>query len=259
MRFALARAGKIVAKKAQPAIRAAARNIMERQVQAMIELVEQRIRNRGKAFDPLGIAVSIDDEAIWLRAMNEVFAATGGMLEAELMPVLTSVAARGYSQTREVMGLPPDLPRAQSFRDATARIGDRITKIDDYTRTKVRDKIRAAMEESGATIRDVADAVQETMSGITDSRVAVIARTESANVWNAGSTTAMQQVPGLLTVDVIGCESREQERWGDPSFSQYLYRGEGTCNIRGVPIADAPQLRFHPNHTGAIVPGSFAD
>lgn len=258
MRFALARAGKIVVRKALPGIRAAARNVMLRQVEAIEALVEQRIRKRGKAADPLSILVSVGDESIWLEAMKDVFGASGGMLEAELSPILTSVASQGFSKTQRVLGVPPDKVRAETFRQQTARIGARITGIDDFTKEKVRAKIRSAMDEEGATLRDVAGAVRESMGSITESRVACIARTESANVWNIGSTTAMKQVPGLEKVDVIGCESRERERWGDPSFAQFMYRGEGTCNIKGVPIEDAHLLVFHPNHTGAIVPGSFS-
>lgn len=259
VRFAIARLGKITTRKAIPAIRAASRNVMLRQVEAIVRRVEDVVRARSKAADPLLIPVSLADEAIWARALNDVFAATGGMLEAELTPILTSVAAQGLTRTQTVLGLPVDPRRAADFRQQTARIGQRITAIDEHTRKRVRDSIRTAMEEEGATIRDVADSVRQTMTTATENRIAVIARTESANVWNVGSVTAMRQVDGLATVDVIGCESREQERWGNPSFAQFMYRGEGTCNIKGVPIEDANLLNFHPNHTGAIVPGSFKE
>ena len=49
----------------------------------------------------------------------------------------------------------------------------------------------------------------------------------------------------------IGCEAREA---GSPT-----YRGESTCNIEDVPVSDADKLRFHPNHTGTMVPSKFRE
>jgi len=250
MRFALARTAKIVARKAYPAVRVAAKKVMMGQIEAALVLAQRRFA-AGKA-----ITVNVADEAVWLEAFNDVFAVAGGMLEAELVPPLQSVVAQGMSKTEIVLGLESSAVRAASLRGVSLRIAQRITRIDEHTRAEFRRAVVKGLAEEGSTIRDVADSIRDTMTDVTERRIRVIARTETANAWNAGSIAAMRDLPGVKTVDVIGCESREKERWGQPSFAQYLYRGEGTCNIRGVPIEDAHKLNFHPNHTGAIVPGS---
>jgi hypothetical protein len=118
--------------------------------------------------------------------------------------------------------------------------------------------IRSSIAD-GHTVAETAKVLEERMPKIAAARIRTIARTETMMAWTEGSIASLQQSGVVTHVSVIGCESREEGSWGRPSFQQFMYRGEGTCNIQDVPIADAHLLNFHPNHTGSVVPSRFKE
>lgn len=63
-----------------------------------------------------------------------------------------------------------------------------------------------------------------------------IARTEAFYCWDQAAMLSYKEL-GVNTLDVVGCLD-----------------DHGNCNRRGIPIAEGSSLRFHPNHTGSIVP-----
>lgn len=214
---------------------------------------------REKSFAGWSTKVAIEvaaHEELWLEALNEVFAETGGELVAELIPPIRSVGAQAESKTREILGAPEN-PHA-GMNVPVQKIASRITGIDEGTRDRFR-RIIVREIQNGSTPADVARVLRQTMDGWPARRLATIARTELSNAFNHGSIEAMRSIPNLISIDVIGCQSREMERWEDPSYQQFMFQGESTCNIQGVAIQDAHLLNFHPNHTGVIVPSEFRD
>jgi hypothetical protein len=98
---------------------------------------------------------------------------------------------------------------------------------------------------------DVATMLEENGEDLLTSRVATIARTESSVIVDASASNCYMESGRVLTVQVVGCQAIE------PNIPEY--EGVPTCNITGVPAEDADKLEFHPNHTGYIVPETFAD
>ncbi len=257
---ALARTAKVVQRYAWPTIVREARRVMDRQLERAIAHATSGHRAAGSWDAKIGIEVAVSpaDANLWLEALNEAFAETGADLVAELVQPIQSVGAQGYAKTSEILGVTPD-PRIASGRGMDPhRIAARITGIDDTTRERFR-RIIVREIDDGATPARLAATLRREFNGWPARRLATIARTETSNAWTWGSVEAMKEVPNLISVDVIGCESREMERWNQPSFQQFMYQGEGTCNIEGVSIRDAHLLNFHPNHTGVIVPSEFRD
>lgn len=98
---------------------------------------------------------------------------------------------------------------------------------------------------------DVATVLETDGEDLLTSRVGTIARTESSVIVDASASNCYMESGRVLTVQVVGCQAIE------PNIPEY--EGVPTCNITGVPAEDADKLEFHPNHTGYIVPETFAD
>ena len=67
-------------------------------------------------------------------------------------------------------------------------------------------------------------------------KAARIARTEAGNTFDRASYLGYEEL-GVKMCDVIGCEDNDTD-----------------CNRQNIPMDEVPDLEFHPNHTGSIVP-----
>jgi hypothetical protein len=197
-------------------------------------------------------------EDMILDILNQVLAETGDDVTAKIVPGVQSTLAQGYSKTSILLGQTPD-PRANIGLQRRAQgLASRITNISQTTRTRFQTILKTAVKE-GWSVPETATAIQERLPRIQAARALTIARTELNNAWTQGAVQSYRESKTLTQVSVIGCESREQDRWDEPSYQQYLYRGESTCNIQGVPVADMDKLEFHINHTGTMVPSGFVE
>lgn len=245
----LSTTAKVVQRSAQPTIRRVMAAAIEKQGEEVIRFATHDGMRSMKAIDANR----------WAAALNEVFSRTRPEIVAEVVPVLQSVADQGASKTDSILGNPrPENPSTLIPR--VRPIAERIVGIDETTRRRIRKIILDAVIDDGATAAEVARRIREEVGGgWTAARIATIARTETSNAWTLGSIVAMRATPNLISVDVIGCESREYEAWDKPWYQQFMWQGESTCNIEGVSITDAHLLNFHPNHTGVMVPSEFRD
>jgi len=75
-------------------------------------------------------------------------------------------------------------------------------------------------------------------SGVRNWRARRIARTETGRVMDRSAMSAFNQI-GVRFIDVVGCDEAH-EPWD--------------CLLQHVPIEEIPNLNFHPNHTGSVVP-----
>jgi len=156
----------------------------------------------------------------------------------------SSRAACGYlGQAGETAG---NQRLAREARD----IAQRITGINDTTRKQFERAIQNAIGQ-GMTVTETAQFLVDKFPDMAESRIRTIARTELNGAYAKGSVASYLQSDVVAHVSVIGCEAREP---GSPT-----YRGESTCNIQDVPVVDADNLQFHPNHTGTIVPSGFRE
>lgn len=216
-----------------------------------------RSRPSFRAYDPVQINVSAE-QTRWHQAVDAVATELPMEIALQIVPEIHNAIRVAYRTTAETLG---SVQTEQLEEAAVARatgIATRLSSVNATTKIRIAQVVNEVVSEGG-TAAEVEERIQKDFNTLSKARVKVIARTETANAYNAGTITAFQQVPGLAYIDVIGCESREEDKWGDPDYQQYMYRGESTCNISNVPLADAPLLNFHPNHTGVIVPSAFVD
>lgn len=253
---AMVRAQRIATKKAFPYVAAKATELFRRQLEAIIGKVMRRVGARS-AKDPVTITIGLPaNEEIWRQAIQEVLAEEGIQAALDLVPPIQSVMAQAYSRVTTLMGQAQTLAGNQRIAREAREVAARITRIHDTTREVLDRQVRQAIQE-GLTVQETAARLRDVVPELNHARVNMITRTELSNAWQQGSLQSFQESETLTHVSVIGCESRERERWGQPSYQRYLYRGESTCNIQDVPIQDAGQLQFHPNHTGTLVPSRF--
>lgn len=250
MILALARVAKITQRKAAPALANKAKAMFKKQVTKVNALVLKWAAQAGTTGGKAPRTVTLDlpqNAELWVEAMNEVFKDAGLEAVATVMPTVQSIMAQGYSKTSLILGQDPDeVSRLVAIQSKA--IARRITNISETTRERIMLRVVDSIE-SGLTVAETAAAIESAAPQIYGNRALTIARTELNNAWTKGTVMAMQESETITHVSVIGCEAREA--------SSPTYRGESTCNIADVPIADADSLEFHPNHTGNIVPSRF--
>jgi hypothetical protein len=222
-------------------------DILIRQVRVSVELAKSHPTWSTKDFEE--VVTLQTNEQLWRAALIEAFgAAAQAELVAAYTPIVQSIAARAYERTSLFIAeeLAPDasvtiLRRAQN-------LAQDVTSINDTTRRQLTQVLEQALEEK-QTVAEAVRTIREKVPDIQASRIPTIARTEIGNAVDEGTKQALSESSTVLEVSVIGCQARETR---SPQ-----YRGESTCNISGVPVYDINKLRFHPNHTGCIVPSKF--
>lgn len=198
------------------------------------------------------------DEGLWSEAIEEVLKEFDPKVKVKVTAPIQSTLDQGYSKTSILLGQEANTGFNAGLQVRARDIAQRVTRIKETTRKRLQAVIKRSIDE-GLSMLDTASAIRKVMPRINANRAMTIARTEVGNAWTQGAIQSFKENSTITLVSVIGCESREVERWGSPSYAQFLYRGESTCNIQDVPVADAGKLNFHPNHTGTIVPSGFAD
>lgn len=251
---AIDRLAKLTQHKARPVVAKIALDIFNDQLEQVIALVVGRPGLRSVK-DPVTIALP-QNEALWARAIEAVFADRGGEISTRLMPPIQSVMGQAYSRVSVLLGQETSATVNQRIARQAREIAEKIRRIDETTKKLFRREIEQSIKD-GQTVTETAQRLRDTIPQMERNRINTIARTETSNAWNKGSVAAYQDSATLTHCSVVGCESREEDRWGDPSYQPFLYRGESTCNIRMVPVTDIDKLVFHPNHTGVMVPAAF--
>jgi hypothetical protein len=253
---AMVRASRLTTKKAFPFVARAANKVFARQLDAIIAKV---LAKAGRRSAKESVEIAIDPgahEALWVQAINEVMQEQGIDLVAELIPPIQSVMGQSYGRISALMGQPTTVTGHQIIARQARSVASRIVNINDTTRKVIEGAVRGSIG-SGLTVTETAAKLRETMPALSRSRVNTIARTELSNAWHEGAKTSFQESETLTHVSVIGCESREEDRWDSPSYQQFMYNGESTCNAVDVPVQDMDKLNFHPNHTGTTIPSRF--
>jgi len=196
------------------------------------------------------------DGQVWLHALREVFAEQGDNAVKIIGPEVQSTMAQGYSRTSVILGQPND-PAANAGISRRAQETARgLIKLDETTEQAWTRTVEQSLKD-GDTVAETALHLEERVQAMARSRSMTVARTEAMKAFTHGSIQAFKESKTLSHCSVIGCESRELERWTQPSYQQFMFRGESTCNIQDVAVADLDKLNFHPNHTGVLVPSKF--
>lgn len=196
-------------------------------------------------------------EQLLLEILNDVLEETGARVTAEILPSVQSTLDQGYSKTSMLLAQRP-VRGSIGLQRRSQALASRITNISATTRRRFQTILNNAVRE-GLSIQQTAQLIRQRIPQIQANRALTIARTEINNAWREGAIQSFKESATLTLVSVIGCESREEDRWETPSYAPYLYRGESTCNIQDVPVADSDKLEFHINHTGTLVPSGFIE
>lgn len=253
------RAGRIVTRLAEKRLERKLFKLHSQLVKRVAARVESSAKAAGVPNTKLE-SVSLDlgnFEPLWQRVIEDEVRKHDLPISTAIVTETRSTYDTAVNGTLAMLGLDDERLRGAVARDSTL-LAQRITNISDATRDRLRELLEQAIAKS-QTVSEVADKLRSTMTDWAEHRVRTVARTETMLAWNEATARAMQASGAVTHVSVIGCESREEDRWKHPSFQQFTYRGEGTCNIRDVPVEDAARLRFHPNHTGVMVPSRMRD
>lgn len=253
---AMSRLAKITQRRAFSFVARKAATVFRAQMEKVFLRVQQRLGTRS-AKAPLTIEIPFaQHEALWMQALNEVFAEEQINIVLEIVPPVQSVMAQGYSRTATLLGQAANAEASARIAREAREIGTRIVGLNDVTREKFRTTISRMLEQNLSVVETI-DKMRDTFPKINANRIATIARTELQNAWTRGAVASFQESPTLTHVSVIGCESRERDQWGKPGYQEFLYNGQSTCNIIDVPVEDSHKLVWHPNHTGTMIPSKF--
>jgi len=204
------------------------------------------------------VSLVTNNEALWIQAIEEVFAERGIPLTAEIIPPVQSVMAQGYSKIGALMNQPANPDTNPRLLREAQKIAERVTQINETTRNVLRGTIQESVA-SGAGVAETVDAIRDRVPDINARRSVTIARTELSNAWTRGAAASFLESKVITELSVIGCQSREEERWGEPSYP-WMWRGESTCGARGIPLGELErvvEIGWHPNHTGTLVASAF--
>jgi len=192
-------------------------------------------------------------EALWIDALESVLLESGLEFESVIRNAAQSVIDVTYYGTSLIMGTQRTALTQARLNQRANGIASKITGIEETTRSKFRALLEKGIYGDQFTVAEMFQLLWDNpvSNGMSQSRVATIARTEMGMAADESRKQSIHESGAVTHISVIGCEAREP---GSPR-----YRGESTCNIANVPIADMDKLEFHPNHTGTIVPSKFLE
>jgi hypothetical protein len=243
----MARVAQITQRKAIPFVAKSSVKIFTLQINEIARRVENRFGIRKSTI------LKIDVQAAFDQAIAEVFADTGWMTQAELMPPIQSVMAQGYDKTARLLAQEADAANSPAIARHAQEIAAKVTRVNETTRTQIRQTVERSLDRN-ATVADTIGDLRAAVPDLTHGRSMTIARTELNNAWTQGSAQAFRENHQITHLSVIGCEAREER---SPH-----YHGQSTCNFDDLPIHDLDvflSVGFHPNHTGTLIPSGFRE
>ena len=194
----------------------------------------QRKRLNAKFNEIYKSSLSADDVARLLFDIN----VENPILRSEAIRVYTILSLRAWNS------IDSDLARPDKwFREYIARnTASLVVRINETTRHKIKLLVNNSFQEEGHTVASIQDRLRQSLDlefhSMYNNRALTVARTESMFVHNNVAVNKYTEL-GVQKLDVVGCT--EFETYSD-------------CGARNVPIHNAGNLRFHPNHIGVLVP-----
>lgn len=186
--------------------------------------------------------------ALFLLAIQQVMQKGSIRVALVTTPVIQSVVDDIYRKTMELLGVAPNKVQLSLMTNRARDISASLTSITETTT----DRLQTTVENSiiaGAGLYGTISALKDNLSKIATNRVTTILRTEIGRAADEAVLSAYADSKAVSHISVVGCQAIE------PNIP--TYSGVPTCNIKNVPINAARRLKFHPNHTGIIVPSAF--
>lgn len=189
-----------------------------------------------------------NEATLWASAVEQELARTGVEVVALLTPAIQSTASNIFDKVNLLLGLRPTAAQINGLGIRVREIATQVGSVNETTRLRLQETIARAIRED-KTVFETAEILRRRIPQIATYRVPTIVRTELGNAADSAVKESMHASGVVTHFDVIGCEAIE--------LDSPRYMGIPTCNIKGVPLRDRNLVRFHPNHTGAIVPSAF--
>lgn len=183
--------------------------------------------NMGKSFKKIEVADLINNSLATKKFKKK-------MEESSINLMIT--ALNDVSDILKV-SLPDNPLEGEAFQRIVGKLG---VRIDGIKETFI-DQIDATLADgitAGESIPELVKRINSLELNKTGWEATRIARTESAYAYDRGAIYGYGNA-GVATLDVIGCTMIED------NFD---------CGAVNVPIDEASELEFHPNHTGTFVP-----
>ena len=248
---------------------------MRRIIQKVVTKGRKQVSERGQSGWTYGKKDYEQEKEIWLNTIADVMDEEDTELQDELFLEYQATAKEVAGGFSKLLGFALLGTLVRSLIRAAKDIAKIVSRINRTTTKQLEGVVSSTLianqapadtggtgditgDITGDTLitpvtegLSVADQLEEQGQNLLTSRVATISRTESTTIVNSAASSCLVESGRVLTVQVVGCEAIE------PNIPEY--NGVPTCNITGVPVEDADKLEFHPNHTGYIVPETFAD
>ena len=155
------------------------------------------------------------------------------------------IVDKGEKMNRGTFGGSKLTPEVKQFIATTS--ANRVVQVNEVTRKKIKRIIEKTFGETGDfthTPTLMRNELKKRMStsflSMYKGRAYTIGRTESMFLHNDIAVRRFSGL-GIKKVDVVGCTMLEDN---------------SDCGARGVPMSDAGNLVFHPNHIGSIQPAA---
>tara|TARA_R110002110_G_scaffold210417_1_gene422890 strand:+ start:535 stop:1509 length:975 start_codon:yes stop_codon:yes gene_type:complete len=189
-----------------------------------------------------------NEASMWADAIEQELKLAGTQVSAVMTPAVQSVASGSFDKVNVLLGSTPTNAQLTALGVPVRSIAANVGNITNYTKTLLRRDLAHALRKK-MTVFETAEYIRKRIPTLADNRVPTIVRTELGKANDEAIKHGMEVSEVVTHFDVIGCEAIEP---GIPT-----YNGIPTCNIKNVPMTARAYIRFHPNHTGCIVPGAF--
>lgn len=228
--------------------------IIRRQLKVIVEVMERRLSGKAASTVNLDFGdmfTNAEEMKLWEETITDVLGESEETMILATNNAAASVAHGVFDKTAILLGYKPPAGAKVGITRKVAGLASEVTNVNNTTRTRLMNRLNRGIFEQNLTTREMVDAIRDDIPSIAGGRVPTIARTEMSRAADIGRIQSVQESGVVTHVSVVGCEAIEDD---SPT-----YMGKHTCNIQNVPAADADKLRFHPNHTGTIIPSRFID
>lgn len=226
--------------------------VMRSQVDRLIGTIHER-KSVKAGHEDFNVVLDLPgSQAFWTALLNDIFRDREDVVVEDAMrPAIMSLLSQGANKASLLLGVGLTPATTQHVLPSLAtQLAKNVRQINVTTREQLQEIISDEIAK-GSTVRATIDAIREKMGPKMEARAATIARTELNNAFTRGSVEAFMQSPTLTHISVVGCLARND--------SNNYWNGQHTCNIKMVPKQYATQLKFHPNHSGTMVPAAFTN
>jgi hypothetical protein len=191
------------------------------------------------------------DTALWGQAIDRALRELGIEATVSVTPVVENITTGLQDEVTSMFyGRRPSKTEIRRLKPKSGYIANQVTGISNTTRTRLQREIQRAIDDR-LTIVETVSRLRKRMPQIAMNRIPTIARTEMGRAADRATIMTLQSQDIVTHISVVGCRAIEK--------NSPVYKGVPTCNIQDVPIEDAGQLTFHPNHTGTIVSSRFRE